>query len=213
MELFGALFSPFVRKVAVVAAEKNIALTLQPTNFFAPSADFLAASPFRKIPAIKDGDFLLPDSTAICAYFDALHPEPPIYPTEARAKARAVWFEEFGDTIMLPTVGPAIFNRFVLPHFRGKPGNEEAALAALEKFAGALDYLESAAPAEGWLAGEYSLGDITVASMLRTLDYIGAALDEARYPATAAWYARVCARPAWQAVAAQEEEAATALPA
>lgn len=204
MELYGAIFSPFVRKVALVAAEKGIAFTMPDFSFTDPSADFLASSPFRKIPALKDGDYHLSDSTAICAYFDALVADPPLFPAEARARGRAVWFEEFADTIMMPTLGPAIFNRFVVPRLRGAAGDEEAALAALEKFVPVLTYLESVAPAQGWLAGEFSLGDIAVASMIRTMDYIDAALDAAQYPAIAAWYARVCARPAWQDIARRE---------
>ena len=204
MELYGAIFSPFVRKVALVAAEKVIAFTMPDFSFADPSVDFLAASPFRKIPALKDGDYHLSDSTAICAYFDALVADPPLFPAEARARGRAVWFEEFADTIMMPTLGPAIFNRFVVPRLRGAAGDEEAALAALEKFVPVLTYLESVAPAQGWLAGEFSLGDIAVASMIRTMDYIDAALDAAQYPAIAVWYARVCARPAWQDIARRE---------
>ncbi|WDF71309.1 glutathione S-transferase family protein [Novosphingobium sp. KACC 22771] len=204
MELFGALFSPFVRKVAVVAAEKGLALDMPPFSFAEPGEDFLAASPFRKIPAIKDGDYLLCDSTAICAYFDALAPEAPIYPAEARARGRAVWFEELADTIMVPALGPAIFNRFVLPQMRGVAGDEEVALAAIRKFNDVLTYLEGVIPAEGWLAGEFSLGDIAVASLLATAEYIDAELDRARFPAIAAWYDRVTARPAWQSVAAME---------
>lgn len=204
MELFGALFSPFVRKVAVVAAEKGLAFAMPPFSFADPCEGFLTASPFRKIPAIKDGDYHLCDSTAICAYFDALASEAPIYPAEARARGRAVWFEELADTIMVPTLGPAIFNRFVLPRLRGVAGNGEAALAAIAKFNDVLVYLEGVTPAEGWLAGDYSLGDVAVASVLRTAEYIDAGLDVARFPAIAAWYDRVTARPAWQSVAAME---------
>jgi len=204
MKLHGALFSPFVRKVAVMAAEKGIGLDVPPFSFTAPSEDFLAASPFRKIPAISDGDYHLSDSTAICGYFDALAPHPPIYPAKARARGRAVWFEELADTIMVPAIGPAIFNRFVMPRLRGVAGDEAAALAAIAKFADVLTYLEGVTPADGWLAGEFSLGDVAVASVLRTTDYIGAGLDRARFPAVAAWYDRVTARAAWQSVAAQE---------
>lgn len=210
MQLYGALFSPFVRKVAVVAAEKGIELDTPAFSFADPCDDFLKASPFRKIPAICDGDYHLSDSTAICAYFDALAPTPPIYPVDARARGRAVWFEELADTIMVPAIGPAIFNRFVLPRLRGVSGDEEAALAAIAKFNDVLTYLESVTPKEGWLAGEFSLGDISVASLLRTIDYIDASLDRERFPLIAAWYDRVTARPAWQKVAVQEAALASA---
>ena len=70
-----------------------------------------------------------------------------------------------------------------------------------------LAYLESQAPADGWLAGsEFSIGDIAVASVLRTMGYVGLEPDPASHPATAAWYERVKARPAWQTVAALEKK-------
>ena len=105
---------------------------------------------------------------------------------------------------MVPTIGPAIFNRFVLPRLRGVLGDEESALAAIAKFNDVLAYLESVTPQQGWLAGEFSLGDISVASLLRTIEYIDASPDRERFPLITAWYDRVTARPAWQKVAVQE---------
>jgi glutathione S-transferase len=66
------------------------------------------------------------------------------------------------------------------------------------------DWFETQAPPEGWLTGEFSIGDIAVASVFRTLGYVGLEPDATLRPATAAWYDRVKARPAWQAVAGRE---------
>ena len=87
----------------------------------------------------------------------------------------------------------------------GVPGDEEAALQGERDIAPILDWLNGAVPAEGWLAGEaFSVGDIAVASVVRTMGYVGMAPDAAKHPATAAWYGRVTARPAWLAVAERE---------
>ena len=40
--------------------------------------------------------------------------------------------------------------------------------------------------------------------MLRSHGYVGHGPDAATYPATAAWYARVGERPAWQTIAELE---------
>lgn len=211
MQLYGALFSPFVRKVALVAAEKAIGVEMVAVNHPAPSADFLAASPFHKIPAIRDGDFTLADSTAIVTYLEALHPTPAILPAAPQARGKAIWFEEFADTILVPAAGPVLFNRFVLPRLMGKPGDEAAAQAGLDKLPALFAYLESAIPAQGWLAGDFSIADIAVATVLRTLAYVDAMPDAASYPRIAAWYARIAARPAWAKIAAEEEAAMAAL--
>lgn len=210
MKVFGFPLSPYVRKVSLVAAEKGVAIEPLPGNPHNPSPEFAAASPFRKIPAIQDGDFTLADSTAIVTYIDALHPVPAMTPGDARAKGRAIWFEEFADTILTAAGGKVVFNRFVGPKVLGIPGDEEAAKAGEAELGPMFDYLESQAPAEGWLVGEFSIADIAVASVLRTLGYVGLEPDAARHPRTAAWYDRVKARPAWQAVAAGEAKALAA---
>ena len=207
MQVFGFPLSPFVRKVHVVAAEKGIAVETVVSDPREPHPDFLAASPFRKIPALKDGDYQLADSTAIVTYFDALQADPPILPSDRKARGKAVWWEEFADTILVPAGGKIVFNRFVGPKFLGLPGDEAAAALGEKEIEPILAYLEGEAPAEGWLAGgEYSIGDIAVASTLMTLGYVGMAPDAAKHPATAAWYARVIARPAWVGVADRERK-------
>ncbi|WP_068076872.1 glutathione S-transferase family protein [Novosphingobium lentum] len=205
MKIFGFPLSPFVRKVHVVAAEKGIAVETVLANPMAPEPEFLAASPFRKIPALQDGDFTLADSTAIATYLDALQPDPPLLPAAAKARATAIWFEEVADTILTPAGGPIVFNRLVGPKFLGLPGDEDAARAGEVALAPILDYIETAAPAQGWLAGDqFSIGDIAIASVFATLRYVGVGPDAVRHPNTAAWFARVEARPAWQAVLGRE---------
>ncbi len=207
MKVFGFPLSPYVRKVHLVAAEKGVAVEMVLGNPGNPTPEFLAASPFRKIPALQDGDYTLADSTAIVTYIDAKHPAQPILPADPAARGKAVWFEEFADTIMTAAGGKVVFNRFVGPKLLGLPGDEAAALQGVKELEPILAYLESQAPGDGWLAGsEFSIGDIAVASVLRTLGYVGFEPDSATHPATAAWYERVKVRPAWQAVAATEQK-------
>ena len=207
MKIFGFPISPYVRKVHLVAAEKGVKVEMVLGNPREPLPEFLAASPFRKIPALQDGDFTLCDSTAIVTYIDAKHPEVPIFPTDPAARGKAIWFEEFADTMMTAAGGKVVFNRFVGPKLLGLPGDEVAAEQGVQELEPILAYLESQAPAAGWLAGsEFSIGDIAVAAVLRSLGYVGLEPDPATHPATAAWYERVKARPAWQAVAATEKK-------
>ena len=206
MQIFGFPLSPFVRKVLVAAAEKGVEVENVLSNPTQPSPDFLAASPFRKIPALKDGDFLLADSTAIVTYLEAKHPAVALLPAEPQPRARAIWFEEFADTIVTPAGGKIVFNRFVGPLLLGLEGDEEAAKQGEQDLVPILDYLEKNAPAEGWLVGaDYSIGDIAVASVLKTLSYVGFGPGAAKYPRTAARFERVTARPAWQSVIAREK--------
>jgi glutathione S-transferase len=205
MKLFGFPVSPFVRKVAVVLAEKGQEFEWEPTNPRHPSDEFSAASPFGKIPAFSDGNYRLADSTAIVIYLEARLPSVPLLAVEARARGREVFFDEIVDTILVPAGAPMVLNRFLKPVIFGEPGDEEAAFAAEEAIRRPLDYLEREAARNGWLNGQYGLGDIAFCSVVRTLGYAGWSLDAAAYPALAALYGRVCARDAWLAVAARED--------
>ena len=211
MKLYGALISPFVRKVAVAAAEKGMECELMRGGPGSDDPEFLAASPFGKIPAIRDGDFTLADSSAIVAYMEAKQPEPALFPADPQSRGRAVWFDEFADTIFAASGLKIMFNRLVGPKLLKVPYDEALALQGEAELPRILDYLESVVPESGWLVGEFSLADIAVASMLRTMVYVGFGPDAAGYPRTAAWYARVTERPGWQAVAVREDAIAAKL--
>ena len=86
MILYGSPISPFVRKVLVFAAEKGIELELVPVGIGDPNPDFNACSPFRKMPALRDGDFSISDSTAIVTYLDTKQPEHSLIPADAQAR-------------------------------------------------------------------------------------------------------------------------------
>jgi len=205
MKIYGFPLSPFVRKVQVALCEKGLDYDLEPTNPQQPSEAFAAASPFRKIPAMDDGGFLLADSTAIITYLDAQYPGVDLLPPAPRARARAVWFEEVADTVLVPTGAPIVVNRFLRPRIFGTEGDEAAAVAAEQAIRTPLAYLESAVTDDGWLDGAFSVGDIAVASAIKTLSYAGWRLEAAESPRMLAWYKRVCARQGWQRAAEREQ--------
>jgi len=204
MKLYGFPLSPFVRKVLVVAHEKGIATQVVPVNPMQPGEEFLAASPYGKIPAIDDDGFKLADSTAIAVYLDAKYPEPALLPADPQARAKATWFDEVADTVVMAAGGPMVFNRFVKPRFLGQDCDEAVAMAGEEAMTGRLGYLESVVGDQGWLDGAFSIGDIAIASVLRTFEYTGWQLDPATFPKLTAWSARVRERPGWQAAAEVE---------
>jgi glutathione S-transferase len=205
MRIFGGLVSPYVRKVCLVLEEKGLPYDLTPLSPQADHPEFRAASPFGKIPALVDGDYRLADSSAIIAYVESIHPEMPMVPIDARARGKAIWFDEFADTVFAVSSLKILFNRFVAPKLLRLPFSEETALEGEAELPRSLDYIESVAPESGWLLGdEFTLADIAVASVFRSLTYVGHEPDADARPRTAAWYDRVRARPAWQVVAEKE---------
>jgi glutathione S-transferase len=200
MILFGSTMSPFVRKVVAFATEKGIEFELRPRGMNDPDPEFRQASPFRKMPALQDGDYCLADSSAICHYLEAKHPSPQLIPAEAKARGRAVWFDEFADTILFGCGQKMFFNRIVAPRFLNRQGDEAVAEAALrDELPPILDYLESVMPnGDGYLVGDtLSLADISVASPFANFQHLGVEMDDDRHPRTKAYVARILARPSF----------------
>ncbi|HEX8624527.1 MAG TPA: glutathione S-transferase family protein [Allosphingosinicella sp.] len=199
MIVYGASLSPFVRKVLAYGAEKGLQLDHKPLGLGSDDPDFLAASPFRKIPAFSDGDFGISDSSAIIHYLEAKYPEPALIPAEPEARARVIWFDEFADTILCACGAKMFFNRIVAPRFLGREGDLETAdKAEKEELPPILDYLERTIPENGWLVGEQlTLADIAVATAFANFRHLGIAIDSERYPKVAAFADRMLARPSF----------------
>lgn len=198
MIIYGSSISPFVRKTLAAAAEKGMAVENKVSAPGNPDPDFIACSPFKKIPAMRDGDFTVCDSSAIVHYMEAIQPQPALIPAEAKARAKVIWFEEFADTIVVGAAGAIFFNRIVAPKFMGKPGDEAAAeKAEKEALPPVMDYLEGVVPEPGqFLVGDsITLADIAVASPFVNLRHLN--LDLSRWPRTLAYVDSILARPSF----------------
>ena len=199
MIIYGSTLSPFVRKVAAYCAEKGIEPQLKFAGMGRGGPEFDAASPFRKMPAMVDGDYHLADSTAIIHYLEAKHPTPNLIPDEPRARGRTIWFDEFADTIFAACGGKMFFNRLIAPKVLKREGDLAAAAAAeRDELPPVLDYLETQIPASGFLVEDrLTLADIAVASPFANLQHIGCAVDGTRYPKTVAYIEAILARPSF----------------
>ena len=203
MIIWGSSLSPFVRKTIVFAEEKGLDFEVQMSG----SDEFKAASPFGKMPGFRDGDFTLSDSTAIVTYLDAIRPEPNLIPLEPRARARTIWYEEFGDT-MVAACGSTIFvNRIVAPRFFKRDGDLAAADEAQKtEFPKLIDYLESVIPASGYLVEDrFTLADIAVVSPLITMSHADCVVSDGSHPKSAAYVAAISARPSFAKLIAREK--------
>ena len=200
MIVYGSTLSPYVRKVMAFAAEKGIDLELVSASPGGSDPDFRAASPFGKMPALKDGDYTLPDSSAIIHYLDALRPEPALIPTDPWLRGKTIWHEEFADTILVACGAKIFFNLIVAPRFLGREGDIEAARQAeLNDLPPILDYLERTVPESGgYLVGDrLTLADIAVASPFANFRHTKTNVDPDRYPRTVAYVDAILARPSF----------------
>ena len=200
MIIYGSSLSPFVRKVLAFADEKGVEVELQGTGFPNHSAEFLEASPFRKMPAMRDGDYTLADSSAIIHYIEAKHPEPALIPADAQLRGKTIWYEEFADTLLFSCGAKIFFNRIVAPRFMGRPGDLEAAeQAELNELPPILEYLEKVVPGDGgYLVGDgLTLADLAVVGPFANFRHTETKVCPERYPRTVAYVDRILARPSF----------------
>ena len=107
--LWGSSISPYVRKVMVALAEKNLPYThneilptvlLQATGQEIPQA-FTDASPLGKIPAIEIDGLQIADSAVIISYLEKnFATGTPLHPIDSTEFANALWFERYADTAL-----------------------------------------------------------------------------------------------------------------
>ena len=205
MIIYGARPSPFVRKVIVFAAEKGLAVEVKPGGFGQGGEIFAQASPFGKIPAFQDGDFLISDSSAIITYMDAIKPDPELIPAEPKARARTIWYEEFGDTIAQPVGGAIFFNRMVAPLLGMEHDPGVADRAEAEQLPKICDYVEKALSDSGFLVEDrFTLADIAVACPLINVGYCSPVLKAGRWPRLEQWLDSMSARPSFAGALAEE---------
>ena len=205
MIVYGSSLSPFVRKVLAFGAEKGIEFELKTVVPGSDDPDFLAASPFRKMPGFRDGDFTISDSSAIIHYLEAKQPEPNLIPADPEARARTIWYDEFGDTILCGCGAKMFFNRIVAPMLGRESDLVAADKAEREELPPILDYCERVIPESGWLVEDrLTLADISVASPFANLRHLNVVIDPARHPKVLAYVEKILARPSFAPMIEQE---------
>jgi glutathione S-transferase len=199
MIVYGTGYSPYVRKVLVSLAEKNVPYEHRPVMFHAPDADFQAASPLGKIPAIEDGGFKLADSSAILWYLERKHPTPAMVPSDPQALGRAVWFDKFGDTELFAKLVVPFVERILKPNMMGKPTDDAAVAKALnDDLPPLFDCLEREISGPYLVGDAFSIADISVATGFYNFHLADAQVDAGRWPKLAAYIAETLARPSFK---------------
>jgi glutathione S-transferase len=210
--LYGSPISPFVRKVAIVLDEKGIAYEWRPTRPHEDTPEFLAISPLGKIPAYRDANIGISDSSVICQYIERAHPTPALYPTDTVDFIRALWWEEYFDDGLIVPMRNIFFQKWMYPVLLGKPGDEKLLSEGMTELPRMLAALEPQIPAQGWMVGgQFSIADISLAIGFANLGWAEYTLDSTQYPRLTAYVERACARPSFKKSLAFANEFITTL--
>ena len=202
-----------MRKVRAAFAEKGVANELVPVDIFDPPPDFQTISPLRRIPVLEfvGGPERAPlaDSSAIVVYLEAAHPEPSLFPADPYDRGRAVWIEEYADTVLAYQLGIGVM-RPLLGARSGAPVDQAKLDEALGKrLPPLLGYLNGALGDAEWYAGPaYSIADLAVAAQMSGLVLVDCLDILDSYPNLARLLDQARRRPAF---AAAVEEALAVL--
>jgi glutathione S-transferase len=199
MRLYSGPLSLFTSKVRIALAEKGLAYERVEVGWslakrYEPHhPDVVALNPKRQVPVLVDGELAVYDSTVILEYLEDRHPEPPLYPAGAAARARCRQLEAAADEILFPHVWTLIDRGF---YPAGAAGSDEgahvAARAAIARF---CDEREKDLADRAWLCGAFSVADVATFVFLHVAGTLGAPAGP-QHERLRGWLARCAARPA-----------------
>jgi glutathione S-transferase len=207
VQIIGSFLSPYVRKVLVALDLKGISFEIDPIVPFFGDDRFSQLSPIRRIPVLIDDCVTLPDSSVICQYLEDRYPQPPLYPLNIADRARARWLEEYADSRMGEVFIWKLFNQVVIkPAVWDEPTDQANLQRTLnEDMPQVLGYLETQVPAAGFIFGDVSIADISIACFFRNANFARFRVDAAHWPRTSSFVERVLKLESFQKLKPIEE--------
>jgi glutathione S-transferase len=200
MKLYDFLPCPFGQKVRIVLAEKSLTYELIQIDLAQGDQrrpEFQRLNPFARVPVLVDEDTTVYDSTIIIEYLEDEYPEPPMLPTigSSARSARARLFEDFADASFTPQVG-----QLMAEMARAEGERDQARLQRLHRLIErALDYLNHELTGQQFLAGDFSVADISFVPRILVLGDLGIEASTNR-PNVDAWIKRMLERPSIQSL-------------
>lgn len=191
LKLYYHPFSTYARRVRIALLEKKISYELVHVDMEKRAhraADYLALNPHGQVPTLQEDDFVISESTAILNYLEAVHPQPPLAPADARGRALVDMHMKICDLQFTKQMVAIVFPKRFLPKERwdldlfAKMKTEiEKHLAIVDRQLGSNEYL---------VRNAFSLADICYLPFLEFLP-----LTEVQLPAAVeAWRTRLQAR-------------------
>lgn len=205
MKLYDFKMAPNPRRVRIFLAEKGVEVETVQVDIPAGEnlgAEFRAINPRCLLPTlVLDDGTVIDESMAICTYFEAEHPDPPLFGTDAKSKAAIASAERHMELDGLSAVADAFRNgnpTFANRSISGSegvpavPGLVERGQAAAQRF---FERLDTTLGDSEFVAGDaYSVADITALCVVDFAKWIQIrAADE--HANIKRWYGAVSSRP------------------
>src|SRR6185312_14022362 len=199
MKLYDSGRAPNPRRTRIFLAEKGVSLPVEQVDIMAKqqkTPEFTAINPLQRLPAlVLDDGTVIAESIAICRYFEALRPDPPLFGQGAKEIAEVEMWNRRCEINFMFCVA-SVF-RHLHPSMKELevPQLPEWAEANKPRVAWFLELLDGELASREFIAGNrYSVADITA---LVTVDFMKPARLSVPDTLTNVkrWHAAVSARP------------------
>jgi glutathione S-transferase len=203
------LFLPSTRVLAIVALKNHLALDCEINPIDLGRGDqltpeYVALNPNRKMPTLKDGEFVLWESNAILFYMAAQRPESGLWPSDLKSQADVLrwlaWESAHWDAESCGMVAFEKASKAVLGLGAADPAFIARGEQNFIRFATVLDdHLKG----RSWLIGNRpTIADFAIGAFVPSAARLG--LPLARFSEIGRWYEGLAALPSWRdAVATQ----------
>jgi glutathione S-transferase len=162
--------------------------------------DFVAKNSLGQVPTlVLDDGTVITESVAICRYFEALHPDPPLFGTTAVEQATVeMWIRRIELQLMNP-IGLFWVNAHPLTAGLGAQNHKDFGEAQKRRTVDRMRWLDREIAGREFMAGAaFSMADIIAESAIDFAKFTGIPLPEDA-AALAAWRARMKQRPSFRA--------------
>lgn len=202
MKLYDLAAGSNPRRVRIYLAEKGIEVPMvqiDMTKGENSAPEYLRVNPFGKMPALElDDGTVLTESVAICRYFEAQNPEPPMFGRTPLEQAQVeMWNRRAELDVAIPT---AQCFQHTHDFWKGRleqvPAWGEACRTGVMR---KLRIFDDHMAGRTFLAtGDYTVADITLQCGILLGKAVGIRIGE-DMPNLKAWWERVTARPSARA--------------
>jgi glutathione S-transferase len=202
MKLYDGGRAPNPRRTRIFLAEKGISLPTEPIDIGKQehkTAAFTAVNPLQRVPAlVLDDGTVLTESIAICRYFEALQPEPPLFGAGAKEAAVVEMWNRRAELNLLFPVAHVFRHQHPAMKELEVPQVPEWGEANKPRVVEFLELLDKELKTRPFMAGErFTVADITAMVAVDFIKVIKLATPD--LPDLKRWHGDVSARPSARA--------------
>jgi glutathione S-transferase len=203
MKLYDGGRAPNPRRVKIYLAEKGLSVPLEQVDLgklAQKSPAYTAINPVQRVPALQlDDGTIITESIAICRYFEALHPEPPLFGRGAKDSAMVEMWERRVEFHLLGPISHVFRNSHPAMKEMEVPQVPAWAEANKPRVMDFLALLDRELQGRRYIAGDkYTVADITGLVAVDFMKPAKLAVPE-ELKSVKRWHEEVSARPSAKA--------------